>query len=237
MSQTRANLILRPRLASLLLLLPCWFAVSRLTANRRVCLCVIFGRGRRMPALMCSTTTWNMASWQPRNSPSLSERGEVCVYLWISVWGGGASDEIWVENPPFFTTYMDIKIVPSWKKYWKIPKSILISSLSITRCSDSSCLQIVYCGAHKSVCALTSDLTILLLLKCLFLKHSGLSTVCGWPLIIARHSRRHTARCSSELFFYHNPTSRAKLHDAVGSDMAPSIQSGHINIWTEMTFF
>lgn len=54
-----------------------------------VCLCVralYLCRGRRMPALTCCTTTWSMASWQPRSLQSLSVRGKVFVYLWISVW-------------------------------------------------------------------------------------------------------------------------------------------------------
>lgn len=65
-----------------------WSPPAPRSGTNRCCVCVFMRsyRGRRMPALTCSTTTWSMASWQPRSSQSLSVRGKVPEYLWICVW-------------------------------------------------------------------------------------------------------------------------------------------------------
>jgi len=74
------------------------------------CVCVLFClclcRGRRMPALTCSTTTWSMVSRQPRSCPSLSERGKVRVYLWIYAWEAVLVMGFRRRNPTFLTRYL-----------------------------------------------------------------------------------------------------------------------------------
>lgn len=59
-----------------------------LLASRVLTICVAYlclDRGRRMQALTSFTTTWSMASWQPRNSLSLYERGKFVADLWKSM--------------------------------------------------------------------------------------------------------------------------------------------------------